>query len=105
MKTAQDYINEHEPNSEFMFYYHASQIKQMINKARIDVLSEACNVVKTYKISNTGSWYDAAVDRTPIIELIKKCQCEQCNHDFEPYYNWCNELAGYRCEKCGEEKD
>lgn len=29
----------------------------------------------------------------------------ECKHDFEPYYNWCSELAGYRCEKCGEEKD
>jgi hypothetical protein len=32
-------------------------------------------------------------------------QSEQCEHDFEPYYNWCSELAGYRCEKCGVEKD
>lgn len=32
-------------------------------------------------------------------------QSEQCEHDFEPYYNWCSELAGYRCEKCGEEKE
>ena len=29
----------------------------------------------------------------------------ECKHDFEPCYNWCSELAGYRCEKCGEEKD
>ena len=29
----------------------------------------------------------------------------ECKHDFEPYYNWCSELTGYRCEKCGEEKD
>lgn len=29
----------------------------------------------------------------------------ECKHDFEPYYNWCSELDGYRCEKCGEEKD
>ena len=30
---------------------------------------------------------------------------EVCEHNFEPYYNWCSELQGYRCEKCDEEKE
>lgn len=74
MRTAQEFINEHEPNLEYSSYYHESQIEQMINKARIEALNEACNVVKTYKVGNGGSWMDAGVDRTPIIDLMKQCQ-------------------------------
>lgn len=39
------------------------------------------------------------------LELLSIPSVVDCKHDFEPYYNWCSELAGYRCEKCGEEKD
>jgi len=73
MKSAQDFISQHKPNIEYSSYYHESDIEDMINKARVEALNEACNVVKTYKVGNSGSWYDAAVDRTPIIELIKQC--------------------------------
>ncbi len=71
MKAAKDYINE-------MGYadgdqFSSKHVADMINKARIEALTKACNVVKTYKVGNSGSWYDAAVDRTPIIELIKQC--------------------------------
>lgn len=46
----------------------------IINDAKIDALNTACNLVKTYKVGNGGSWMDAGVDKTPIIELIKTCQ-------------------------------
>ena len=46
----------------------------IINEARVDALTSACNVVKTYKVGNGGSWFDAAVDREPIIDLIKQCK-------------------------------
>jgi len=42
-----------------------------INQARKEVLTEAANVVKTYKVGNSGSWYDAAVDKSTITDLIK----------------------------------
>ena len=72
MKSAQDFISQHKPNIEYSSYYHESDIEDMINKARVEALNEACNVVKTYKVGNSGSWYDAAVDRTQIIELSKQ---------------------------------
>jgi len=43
---------------------------------------------------------EQAIDKLLILHGVVECK-----HDFEPYYNWCSELAGYRCEKCGEEKD
>lgn len=52
--------------------------------------------------------YGMLIDKDQFEQLrlyFVSCQREQCDHDFEPYYNWCSELAGYRCEKCGEEKD
>lgn len=74
LKDAIKYIEEYEPNDEYSSYYHEEVIEEMINKAKKDALAEACNVVKTYKIGNSGSWRDAAVDKSPIIELIKQCQ-------------------------------
>lgn len=72
MRTAAEYIEQFEPNQEYTSYYHESNIEQMINKARIDTLVEVCNVVKTYKVGNSGSWYDAAVDKDTILQLIKQ---------------------------------
>ena len=40
----------------------------------IKVLMDIANKIKTHKVGNSGSWYDAAVDRTPIIDKIKELQ-------------------------------
>jgi len=71
MKAAQDFINEYGYADGDQF--SSKHVADMINRARVEALTKACNVVKTYKVGNSGSWYDAAVDRTPIIELIKQC--------------------------------
>lgn len=41
----------------------------MINQL---LLTEAVNVVKTHKVGNSGSWYDAEVDKSTIINLINQ---------------------------------
>lgn len=52
--------------------YTPEVVKHALNYARIEALTEACKVVKTYKVGNSGSWYDAAVDKNPIIKMIEK---------------------------------
>ena len=60
-------------------------------------------------LDNVIYWETCPKDYKVRIKAIKKqltlTDVVECKHDFEPYYNWCSELAGYRCEKCGEEKD
>lgn len=41
MKTAEDYIKGHKPNSEYPSYYHESDVEEMINEARKECLEEA----------------------------------------------------------------
>lgn len=53
-------------------YSEHELILDMINEVRKEALEEACNRVKTYKVGNSGSWHDAAVDKSTIIELIKQ---------------------------------
>ena len=72
IKDAEYYLDGYKPNAEYPSYYHESSIIEMINRARIDALTAAMNVVKTYKVGNSGSWMDAAVDREPIIKIINK---------------------------------
>lgn len=50
-----------------------------------------------------GDVYRAVLDA--VCEALIIPVVVECKHDFEPYYNWCSELAGYRCSQCGEEKD
>lgn len=60
-------------------------------------------------VHNENKNFDYMTRFRDIIEQLRKDnsrkQSKQCNHDFEPYFNWCSEVAGYRCEKCGEEKE
>ena len=72
MKTAEEMLSKYfyqRNNPEIDF----DTLVTIINDAKIDALNAACNVVKTYKAGNGGSWMDAAVDRSPIIQLIKEC--------------------------------
>ncbi len=70
----------------------------------LEKLNKDANEYSNYALMNEG--YRTAI--MDAIDLVKKLTIPvvvECKHDFEPYYNWCSELAGYRCEKCGEEKD
>ncbi len=40
MRTAQEFINFYQPNSEYPSYYHESNIEQMINDARREAIEE-----------------------------------------------------------------
>jgi phage terminase large subunit GpA-like protein len=74
MKTANEWyrkINSYS-NPEQMNDVPREWVEKMINEARIEALTAACNVVKTYKVGNGGSWMDAGVDRTPITNLMKE---------------------------------
>jgi hypothetical protein len=74
-------------------------------------MSKRCELQKKYykefgNYKGVGKYSDHYVNwlESRILALTIPVVME-CKHDFEPYYNWCSELAGYRCEKCGEEKD
>lgn len=49
------------------------------------------------------AWLEAQIQSLRIHDVVGRS--EKCAHEFQPYYNWCSELAGYKCEKCGEEKE
>lgn len=43
----------------------------MIIAARSEALKEAAEVAKTHKTGNSGSWFDASVDKESILSLLK----------------------------------
>ena len=72
---------------------HLEQLEKEIQH----IFDSGANEIRVYEMVQT---FIERRGQTLFIPIVVECK-----HDFEPYYNWCSELAGYRCEKCGKEKD
>jgi len=44
LRTAESYIDEYEPNTEYSMYYHQAQIERMIDKAREEAIKECADM-------------------------------------------------------------
>lgn len=47
LRSAQEFIEEYDPNEEYTSYYHESDIEQMINQARKEALEKAKELMGT----------------------------------------------------------
>jgi len=52
--------------------YHS--IKDALRKARIDTIKQCAERANTHKTGNSGSWFDASVDKKSILSLIDEIQ-------------------------------
>jgi len=81
LRTAESYIDEYEPNTEYSMYYHQAQIERMIDKAREEAIRECAEKAvaemeyETYPDGTQTANYENAipiVNKDSILNLINQ---------------------------------
>ena len=56
------------------FLYSEKNMIEAMNQARIDTIKQCARRANTHKTGNSGSWFDASVDKQSILSLIDEIQ-------------------------------